>query len=148
MKICGIYKITCLINSNIYIGQSVNINERWRGHKKMYCGTANRLSRSMYKHGVENHKFEIIEECKTELLNEREHHWITHFDTFNTKHGLNLLDWGRVGCHKMADETRKKISESNKGRIISESQKKRISIANTGKIRTKQQILRSKQRVK
>lgn len=29
---CGIYKITNLINNKIYIGQSVNIEARWKGH--------------------------------------------------------------------------------------------------------------------
>ena len=30
----GIYKITNLINGKIYIGQSVDINKRWRQHKR------------------------------------------------------------------------------------------------------------------
>ena len=32
-KICGIYKITNLINGKVYIGQSTNIERRWKDHK-------------------------------------------------------------------------------------------------------------------
>ena len=30
----GIYKITNNINGKCYIGQSINIKQRWKGHKK------------------------------------------------------------------------------------------------------------------
>ena len=30
---CGIYKITNLLNNKVYIGQSINIEERWKKHK-------------------------------------------------------------------------------------------------------------------
>lgn len=30
--ICGIYKITNKVNGKIYIGQSVDIEGRWKGH--------------------------------------------------------------------------------------------------------------------
>ena len=30
----GIYKITNLINQKIYIGQSINIEQRWKEHRK------------------------------------------------------------------------------------------------------------------
>jgi hypothetical protein len=33
-KVCGIYKITCLDTDKAYIGQSVDIRERWRQHIK------------------------------------------------------------------------------------------------------------------
>ena len=32
-KICGIYKITNLINGKVYIGQSQDIYERWAEHQ-------------------------------------------------------------------------------------------------------------------
>jgi len=34
--ICGIYKITNLLTNECYIGQSVNISDRWKQHCK--CG--------------------------------------------------------------------------------------------------------------
>lgn len=31
--LCGIYKITCIVNEKCYIGQSVNIKQRWIAQK-------------------------------------------------------------------------------------------------------------------
>lgn len=30
----GVYKITNNINGKVYIGQSININKRWKEHKR------------------------------------------------------------------------------------------------------------------
>lgn len=79
----GIYKITNLDNQMSYIGQSVNIKERWRSHIKRGIGaetpTNNKLYNIMNKLGVENFSFEIIEECPREKLNEKEKYWISFF---------------------------------------------------------------------
>lgn len=45
------------------------------------------LMRAFRKYGVDNFKFEIIEECEVEELNQREIYWIDYFDTFF--HGYN-----------------------------------------------------------
>ena len=39
----------------------------------------------MFKDGLENFTFEIIEECKkdSQILNEREKYWIKYYDSFN-----------------------------------------------------------------
>lgn len=83
----GIYKITNTINGKSYIGQSTNIHRRWQSeiadsnnvnsHSYDYP-----LMRAFRKYGVDNFEFEIIEECKTEELNQREIYWIDYFDTF------------------------------------------------------------------
>lgn len=33
---CGIYKIENKLNGKVYIGQSINIEQRWREHKSRY----------------------------------------------------------------------------------------------------------------
>lgn len=45
------------------------------------------LMRAFRKYGIDNFKFEIIEECNAEELNQREVYWIDYFDTFF--HGYN-----------------------------------------------------------
>ena len=76
---CGIYKITNLNNQKCYVGQAVNISERWRQHIKRGIGaetpTRNKLYPAMMEFGVENFSFEIIEECDRSLLNSREDYW-------------------------------------------------------------------------
>ena len=79
----GIYKITNLENGMCYIGQAVNIADRWRQHVKRGTGadtpTRNKLYPAMLEFGVENFTFEIVEECGKELLNEREQFWQEYF---------------------------------------------------------------------
>lgn len=81
--VCGIYKITNLRNGMTYVGQSVDIADRWRQHIKRGLGadppTKNKLYPAMLEDGVENFSFEIIEKCPKESLNEREKFWQDYF---------------------------------------------------------------------
>lgn len=78
-KIMGIYKITNLDNGMCYIGQSVDVADRWRQHVKRGVGaepvTQNKLYPAMKSIGVENFMFELIEECKGNELTPREKYW-------------------------------------------------------------------------
>lgn len=79
----GIYKITNLKNGMCYVGQSVDIAERWRQHIKRGVGaeapTRNKLYPAMLAIGVENFTFEVIEECERSKLDEREDYWQNYF---------------------------------------------------------------------
>lgn len=79
----GIYKITNVINHKCYVGQAVNIKERWRQHMKRGVGadpmTQNKLYPAMREVGIHNFTFEIIEECSRENLSAREQYWQTFF---------------------------------------------------------------------
>ena len=79
----GIYKITNTLNGMCYVGQSVDIAERWRQHIKRGVGaeppTRNKLYPAMQAIGVENFTFEIIEECDKTQLDEREDFWQEYF---------------------------------------------------------------------
>ena len=75
----GIYKITNLENGMCYVGQAVDIAERWKQHIKRGIGadppTQNKLYPAMLAIGVENFTFEIIEQCNGSKLSEREQYW-------------------------------------------------------------------------
>ena len=91
--VCGIYKITNILTEQCYIGQSVNIAERWKQHCKCGLGieasATNTLYNSMQRDGVWNFTFELIEECSRDLLNEKEAFWI---DTYSSNiYGLNTM---------------------------------------------------------
>jgi hypothetical protein len=68
--VCGIYKITNIENEMTYIGQAVNIAERWKQHIKRGVGadtpTRNKLYPAMMAIGVERFSFEVVEECGRE----------------------------------------------------------------------------------
>ena len=68
----GIYLITNKINGKQYVGQSGNINRRFLEHS--YKGKESRipLDVAIKKYGKDNFKFEILEECPLEELNDRE----------------------------------------------------------------------------
>lgn len=77
--ITGIYRITNTITQMCYVGQAVDIGDRWRQHIKRALNaeprTQNKLYPAMYEAGIENWTFEIIEECTRDKLNEREDYW-------------------------------------------------------------------------
>ena len=81
----GIYKITNIQNQMTYVGQSVNIAERWKQHIKRGLGaetpTRNKLYPAMAATGLENFTFELIEECDKSLLDEREKYWQNYFNS-------------------------------------------------------------------
>ena len=147
----GIYKITNP-KGKIYIGQSINIEKRFRAYKNTDCKNQPKLYNSFIKYGVDKHKFEIIQLCNIEKLNELEKYYVDLFQTFNNSNGLNLRDGGgskgitsnitkekqRISAtgKVMSLDARKKMSEYRKGtkRTI-ESIKKGIA-SNTGKKRT------------
>lgn len=76
---CGIYKITNIQNHMAYVGQSVDIAERWRQHIKRGVGaeavTRNKLYPAMKELGPENFTFELIEECPAKELDAKEDFW-------------------------------------------------------------------------
>jgi group I intron endonuclease len=125
----GIYKITSPSNK-IYIGQSVNIETRFRKYKYLNCKRQTYLYNSFQKYGVENHKFEIIEECSLEQLNEREIYWGNYFNVLD-KNGLNLRLGDARG--KCSEEMKLKIGKGNKNKIMSEEARNNISKALKGR---------------
>ncbi len=92
----GIYKITNLSNGMAQIGQAVDLRDRWSTHIKTGLGaetpTRNKLYPAMLAFGVENFTFEVLEECSSEQLNEREKFQIQFYDT--TNYGQNVTRGG------------------------------------------------------
>jgi group I intron endonuclease len=135
----GIYKITSP-SGKIYIGQSIDIERRFRSYNKLsHCKQQIILYNSFIKYGVENHIFEVIEQCETIYLNERERYWQDFFDVL--KKGLNCkLTNTKDKSGKMSDESKIKMSKKligNKktlGLKRSEKQKKQISERMKGNI--------------
>lgn len=85
---CGIYKITNQITDECYIGQAVDVYKRWCEHCKCGLGIdtppGNKLYKAIQEYGLDNFTFELIEECNTLELNEKERYFIDLYqaDTF------------------------------------------------------------------
>lgn len=83
----GIYKITNKLNGKCYIGQSTNIKKRWENHRSMNGNEDYPLYRAFRKYGVNNFKFEVLEECNKEELEHMEYFYILLFES--DKNGYN-----------------------------------------------------------
>lgn len=100
---CGIYRITCIENSQYYIGSSVNIRERWQQHLALLRGnrhSSKYLQNSYNKYGEESFKFEVLArliEFNEEILRDLEWYYIEKYQpSFNTMTPLlceRTQDW-------------------------------------------------------
>lgn len=125
--ISGIYKITNTITNKVYIGQSVNIKRRWREEKTAAFSTKDSeynsvLSKAIRKYGLNNFKFEVIEECEKEKLNERERYWIQYYNSYLKGYNCNLGGSSSLQCAKINDKKLKGIISSLKEKKLSEQQ--------------------------
>ena len=109
----GIYKITNP-NQRLYVGQSTDIDARWKKYDKLHCKDQKSVYSSLLKYGPENHKFEVIELCKPEELDEREIFWGEKYDVLSNIHLNNRL--GRGHGSYDSDETKLKKQLCHKGR--------------------------------
>lgn len=126
-----IYKATNKINGKVYIGQTIHsFKTRKREHE--YCKYNIPFHKAIKKYGKENFDWEIVERCRSKIdLDLAEEWYIRYYKTFvafDSCCGYNCTfgGEGRVGWVP-SNETRKKISKANKGRIVSLETRKRMS---------------------
>lgn len=137
-----IYKITSP-SGRIYIGQTKNPIRRFEKYKskslrEVECQPM--LRNSFLKYGYLNHTTEIIDTHIGDRsgANDKEMFWIRtymcNYLKYPEMNGLNLTNGGLVGngCEKKSEETRRKISESLKGRKVSEFVKQRAAEVHKG----------------
>lgn len=91
---CGIYLIRNIVNGKVYIGASVNINNRLYQHiaglrSKNSQHTNEHFIASWHKYGEENFDYAVLEECLREHLKSREFFWMKKYKSTNPKFGFN-----------------------------------------------------------
>lgn len=138
----GIYCIENNVNGKKYIGQSTNIENRWKLHRyHLERGTHenSHLQRAWDKYGGSAFRFFVVEELE-EGLSDSEMRWIALFNTHGNG-GYNLTDGGEGKCGaRLTDEQRKHLSTINMGKRNpnyglkrTAEQRKRLSDALKGK---------------
>lgn len=90
-----IYIIKNKFNNKVYIGQSVNPEQRWKQYKSAAAKAPENqlITKAMNKYGFENFWMEILEEG-VENYDEREKYWIQYFNS-TTPNGYNLSNGGK-----------------------------------------------------
>lgn len=121
IKVCGVYRIYCTINSRSYVGSSVDIHQRWSWHKAVLrrnspstygLTRAHPCQEDWNLYGPSRFIFEILERCEKHELLEKEQFWMDqkeHIDRYN-------YDVAANGSKKMSDQTKQWMSEAAKER--------------------------------
>lgn len=147
----GIYKITNP-KGKVYIGQSIDIERRWYRHKHDYINDNRNthLYNSFKKYGIDEHTFEVIEECDEKDLNKRERYYQEKYNAI--EEGLNSIytktshfsgrlsekskekirKSRRKNPTKLTEEGRRKIIETHKGKPKTKEHNKKVSEAKKG----------------
>lgn len=89
----GIYKIINTKTGSIYIGQSKNIERRLIDH----CTLSHNIEivdKNINLWGKENFKFEVLEECTIDQLDQKEIYYINLYNA--TENGYNKLQGGQL----------------------------------------------------
>jgi len=115
-----IYKATNIVNGKVYIGKTKRTLKKRKSEHAFMAKVKDKRTAfqiAILEHGgVNAFKWEQIDTAETEAeLNAKEKHWIAHYKADNPQFGYNIFEGG-IGA-KHTPETRRKISEANKGRI-------------------------------
>lgn len=150
-KTTGIYKIINCIDGKVYIGQSINIENRFIVHISNINNNKNSiLYNTIRKYGIENFEFIIIEEIvDVNKLDERETYWIGHYKSNDRNYGYNIrLDCRTNRGFKHSVETKNKISNKTKGRKHSIEHRLKISNKTKGRVPWNKGIKMSQESIK
>ena len=94
-----LYRITNILNSKVYIGQSNKKTERWRQHKYFSKQEIplQYIHKAMAKYGIGNFVYEVIATCHTQDdANVLEEELIKQYDSRNKEHGYNIASGGEA----------------------------------------------------
>ena len=127
----GVYCLT-FPNGKRYVGISCSkygFKSRWNNYKNLRCKDQPKLYNALKKYGSENIKYEIILETDDKDRAKRvEKQLIALWNLQNDKYGYNMTPGGDGNFGWVpSKETRKKMSEARKKRIIKDSTRKKMS---------------------
>lgn len=139
-----IYGWYCIPTDKYYVGQTINEEGRFKAH--IYNAITRKDNSHFYnairKYGLENFIYCVLEEnILRENLNMKEQEWIEYYDSYYNGYNMTL---GGDGVRRLviSEETRRKLSNSHKGRdvwnkgkhgIYSKETIKRMSESSKGK---------------
>jgi len=113
---CGIYIIKNNSNNKVYIGSSVNLDNRkykhfWMLDKGIHDNFF--LQKSFNKYGKDFFEFIILEICDENSLIDKENFYITKYNSNNPKYGYNLAKVNDSRKNIYNNEVKVKLSKYN-----------------------------------
>lgn len=130
IKINEIYKITNKVNNKIYIGITIQGFKTRFGHHLYEAKTDSPfpIHKAIRKYGESSFEIEVLEIVESiEELKEREKFYIKELKAKDRKFGYNLTEGGDGTFGRMhSNETKAKIGEKAKGRVVSEETKQKM----------------------
>lgn len=112
----GIYQIKNVINGKRYIGSTVNLNQRFKDHKKLLRANKHpnkHLQSAWLKYGETKFTFELIEKTNIEELILKEQYYIDLYSTHNRKIGYNLSKTaGTTLGYEFSEDSKIKMSNT------------------------------------
>ncbi len=131
----GVYRIKNIKNGRCYVGSTTRLRHRSNDHfSRLKNGNhhSRHMQNSFNKNGEDNFVFEVLEYCNggIDYIRSREDWWIEALDATNRKSGYNIRPDANMVSH--SEETRKKISEIQRGKIIPPEVKAKMSAAQIG----------------
>ena len=131
IKISGIYKIINKVNGKYYVGSSKLVKRRLSEHKTYLRSNRHFNSHLQFawnKYGENNFDFTFIEKvpiCKLLIIEQKYLNKSNKTNSYNTSFIADRPE--------MSIETRLKISNSHKGKILSEAHKQKLRVKSTGR---------------
>ena len=135
--IMGVYCIRNKTNGKRYVGSSVNIGSRWRGHRYLLRAVKHpnaHLQSAWNLYGEDCFIFEIVVRTDTvgDLLSLEGHHCAL-LNSFDRNFGYNIDAIDSVCNRVVSAETRRKIGDASRGRVPSLEARRRMSEAGRGR---------------
>lgn len=156
-KVSGIYVIVNTKNGKVYVGQAQDFHTRWCKHKRTLNSNRHdnrHLQSAWNKYGAKVFRFQKLEYCSIEILDEREQHYLDVYmpkgmcynidpNVRHTRRGTLCSEETRRKLSNAAktrppvsEETRRKLSEASRGRTKSEETRRKLSEAGKGRKHT------------
>lgn len=139
-SIYSIYKATNTINGKVYIGFDSNWPRRKSVHKSLSKNPTQKFHKALKKYGWNNFNWEILYQSKNGeyCLSVMEPYFIDENNSFNDGYNMTLGGEGTFGKKswlgkKHTKESKRKISESNSGKIRTKEHSENISKSKLGK---------------
>lgn len=137
----GVYKITNLVNGKVYIGASKDIKRRWCNHRG---SVGSPIHSDLEAYGLDNFKFEVLLECPEDMLAQWERDMICLYDADDPEKGYNCKNdrpynpkvserLKGKNRYPRTDYQKQRVSESHKGISRSDETRRKISETLKGK---------------